>query len=109
MKTVLTEYRRIGESLWTLFSGGRSGRLWYYRAVVEALWCRTDADLIHLHVPYPLGELAYLLANRGRPLVVTYHSDVVRQWWARPLYVPMLQVVLRQARSIIATNSGERS
>lgn len=65
---------------------------------------RTDADLVHLHVPYPVGELGYLLAGQRCPLVVTYHSDVVRQWWARPLYQPMLRLLLRRARAIIATS-----
>src|SRR5438552_8212778 len=36
-------------------------------------------DVVHLHVPYPVGELAYLLATPRTPMVMTYHSDVVRQ------------------------------
>src|SRR5690348_12911547 len=38
-------------------------------------------DLVHLHVPYPVGELAYLTATPHTPMVLTYHSDVVRQKW----------------------------
>jgi rhamnosyl/mannosyltransferase len=65
---------------------------------------RIDTDLIHLHVPYPMGELAYLAAHRGRRLIVTYHSDVVRQWWARPLYAPLLNALLQRAQSVVATS-----
>jgi rhamnosyl/mannosyltransferase len=65
---------------------------------------RIDADLIHLHVPYPPGELAALALGRGRPIVVTYHSDVIRQWWALPLYRPLAHALLRRARAIIATS-----
>jgi rhamnosyl/mannosyltransferase len=65
---------------------------------------RIDADLIHLHVPYPIGELGALVAGRGRSVVVTYHSDVVRQWWALPFYRALLGAVLRRARAIIATS-----
>ena len=36
-RTVLADYRVLGESLWPRFHGGRSGTLWYYRAVVDAL------------------------------------------------------------------------
>ena len=37
VRSLLAEYRRLGESLWSDFRGGRSGTLWYARAVVEAL------------------------------------------------------------------------
>lgn len=36
-RTILWDYRQLGERLWSRFSGGREGTLWYYRAVVEAL------------------------------------------------------------------------
>ena len=31
--TVLSDCRAVGEDLWGRFNGGRSGKLWYYRAV----------------------------------------------------------------------------
>jgi glycosyltransferase involved in cell wall biosynthesis len=65
---------------------------------------RTDADIVHLHVPYPVGELGNLLAGHHGRLVVTYHSDIVRQWWARPIYDPILRRMLRKADAIIATS-----
>ena len=34
-RSILRDYRRLGESLWGHFRGGREGTLWYYRAVVE--------------------------------------------------------------------------
>ena len=36
-RTVLSDYRRLGEDLWTRFNGNREGTLWYYRAIVDAL------------------------------------------------------------------------
>ena len=36
-RTILLDYRRLGQSLWGHFKGGRDGTLWYYRAVVEAI------------------------------------------------------------------------
>ena len=36
-RTVLADYRLIGEDLWTRFNGKKEGTLWYYRAIVEAL------------------------------------------------------------------------
>ncbi len=65
---------------------------------------RLRPDITHLHFPYPLGEMAHLLLGRGRPTVLTYHSDVVRQrGWLR-LYRPFLRRVLRRADRIIATS-----
>ena len=36
-RSLVQDYRAIGEPLWDRFNGGRSGTLWYYRAVVTAL------------------------------------------------------------------------
>src|SRR5215210_4381152 len=36
-RTVLADYRLVGEDLWTRFNGKKEGTLWYYRAVAEAL------------------------------------------------------------------------
>ncbi|HEY8884664.1 MAG TPA: glycosyltransferase [Chloroflexota bacterium] len=69
---------------------------------------RLEADVIHVQVPYPVGELAYLLAGRGRPLVVTYQSDVVRQRWARPVHEPLLRQLLGRATGIIVTSPAYR-
>lgn len=68
------------------------------------LTLRQRADVIHVHSPYPLGELSGWLLGRGAALVITHHSDVVRQQgWLR-LYAPLLRLVLRRADRIIATS-----
>jgi (p)ppGpp synthase/HD superfamily hydrolase len=35
VRTVITDYRQHGESIWKRFSGGREGTLWYYRALSD--------------------------------------------------------------------------
>ncbi|MHC4789205.1 MAG: glycosyltransferase, partial [Planctomycetota bacterium] len=54
----------------------------------EALWALRgfQADLIHLHHPNPLADLSRLFAGPRARLVVTYHSDVVRQRRLRRLH-----------------------
>ena len=37
VRSLVEDYRDLGEELWQRFSGGRQGTLWYYRAVAEAL------------------------------------------------------------------------
>lgn len=36
-RSVLADYRALGEGLWDRFTGGREGTLWYYRAVAGTL------------------------------------------------------------------------
>jgi len=61
-------------------------------------------DIVHLHFPYPPGELGNLLFRPGRRTVITYHSDVVRQQGILRAYNPLLWRVLRGADRIIATS-----
>jgi GTP pyrophosphokinase len=35
-RAILADYRLVGEALWSRFTGGRCGSLWYYRALVAA-------------------------------------------------------------------------
>ena len=35
VRSILTDYREIGQSVWARFQGGRDGTLWYYRALCD--------------------------------------------------------------------------
>jgi rhamnosyl/mannosyltransferase len=61
-------------------------------------------DLVHLHFPYPVGEVSYLLATPHVPLVMTYHSDIVRQRRLLRVYGPLLERVLARADAILPTS-----
>jgi (p)ppGpp synthase/HD superfamily hydrolase len=37
VRSIVKDYREVGESVWSIFNGGREGTLWYYNAVLEAL------------------------------------------------------------------------
>ncbi len=66
---------------------------------------RTPApDLFHFHFPYPWGEVAWLGARPDKPMVVTYHSDIVRQRIALAAYRPLLERFLDSADLIIASS-----
>ncbi|MBN2002307.1 MAG: glycosyltransferase [Anaerolineae bacterium] len=65
---------------------------------------RLKPDVIHVHSPYPLGEVSAWLFKSRTPLVITHHSDVVRQQsWLR-LYAPLLRRVLKHAKRILPTS-----
>ena len=63
-----------------------------------------QVDLIHLHAPYPPGEMAQLLVGGGKPFVMTYHSDIVRQKILGTAYTPLLRLVLQRAALITVSN-----
>lgn len=58
-----------------------------------------SGDLVHLHHPNPLGDLA-ALQDRGRPLVITHHSDIVRQRLLWPVVGRLVRGAVRRARRI---------
>ncbi len=65
---------------------------------------RQRADLVHLHMPDPTGDVALALAGSRAPLVVSYHSDIVRQRRLLTFYAPLLRRTLRRATRIIAAS-----
>jgi rhamnosyl/mannosyltransferase len=61
-------------------------------------------DIVHLHFPYPIGELAYLWRGRAKRLVVSYHSDIVRQKILLRVYDPFLWRLLAQADRLLVSS-----
>jgi GTP pyrophosphokinase len=45
-RSILRDYRIFGGGLWSRFSGGREGTLWYYRSLVAAFRAAGDGPLI---------------------------------------------------------------
>jgi rhamnosyl/mannosyltransferase len=66
---------------------------------------RWPADIVHVHHPHPLADLAVLLGVRA-PVVVTHHSDVRRQVIARPIYGPLARSVLKRARAVLVATAA---
>jgi (p)ppGpp synthase/HD superfamily hydrolase len=46
VRSILADYRNVGESVWARFNGGREGTLWYYRALLEEFLRRKPNRLI---------------------------------------------------------------
>lgn len=64
----------------------------------------TRADIVHIHWPNPAAILAWLASGHSGHLVITYHSDVIRQTSLARLFAPALNAALQQADAIIATS-----
>jgi glycosyltransferase involved in cell wall biosynthesis len=65
---------------------------------------RSAADLFHIHLPNPMAVVAWLASGRRDPLVVTYHSDTVRQVFLGAVFDPIQHSMLGRAAAIIATS-----
>ncbi len=65
---------------------------------------KRKADIVHLHFPNPLAEVSYLLSRHKAPLVISYHSDVLRPKRLYNLYLPILRRLLRRADKIIVAS-----
>jgi glycosyltransferase involved in cell wall biosynthesis len=62
---------------------------------------RQPADIVHLHMPNPLGEASALLAAGDRPLVFSYHADIVRQARLLPAYRRLVDACLKRAAAVV--------
>lgn len=62
------------------------------------------ADVVHHHAPWPFGDLLHILSGCKKPLVITWHSDVVRQKLLGLACAPLRDALLRRARAVIATS-----
>jgi rhamnosyl/mannosyltransferase len=63
-----------------------------------------QVDVLHVHVPNPSMILACLFAKPNAPIVVTYHSDHVRQRFRSLLFRPFERRFYRNVRAILATS-----
>ena len=62
------------------------------------------ADILHFHFPNPTAEISYLVSGLNRKIVVTYHSDIIRQARLLKIYSPFLKQFLKKADDIIITS-----
>lgn len=63
-----------------------------------------DADVINYHFPWPFMDMVELMVPHRKPVVVTYHSDIVKQKLLLKLYGPLMHRFLARADRIIATS-----
>lgn len=65
-----------------------------------------SCDILHFHMPFPIGDLAGLLSGYQGKVVVWWHSDVVRQKKMMLLYRPVMERFLKRADAIIVATQG---
>ena len=61
-----------------------------------------QADITHLHLPFPPADISQVLFGKtDRPVVATWHSDLVRQRAIMPVYGTFMRRFLDRADRII--------
>jgi (p)ppGpp synthase/HD superfamily hydrolase len=69
VRSILSDYRDVGESVWERFKGGRDGILWYYRALLQEFLPRKPNRLIR-ELELAIEELEATASER-----LTYAAD----------------------------------
>ena len=74
--------------------------IWKFRQLAK------DRDVVHLHMPFPLGDLACLLSGYKGKVVVYWHSDVVKQKRWMYLYKPIMKMFLKRVDLVLVGAVG---
>lgn len=65
-----------------------------------------EADVVQIHLPFPLGDLACLLSGYKGKVVAFWHSDVVKQKKWMIAYRPIMELFLKRADLILVGAEG---
>lgn len=76
------------------------GMVWKMRKMSKQM------DIIHLHMPFPIGDLACLLSGFKGKIIVSWHSDVVRQKKMMRIYKPLMLQMLKRTDVIVVATQG---
>jgi rhamnosyl/mannosyltransferase len=63
-----------------------------------------EAEVINFHFPWPFMDVVHFLSRVRKPMVVTYHSDIIRQKRLLKLYQPLMHRFLAQADRIVVAS-----
>jgi (p)ppGpp synthase/HD superfamily hydrolase len=64
VRSILSDYRAVGESVWSRFNGGRDGTLWYYRTLRDE-FLRSKPNRITRDFELAVNELELLAGVSG--------------------------------------------
>jgi len=75
VRSMLSDYRALGESVWSRFKGGREGTLWYYRTLLE-IFLGHPRNRITCDLELAVSELDSLARRGASPSVPTSQPAV---------------------------------
>lgn len=62
------------------------------------------ADIVHYHFPWPYMDAVHFLVRHGKPSLVTYQSDIVKQKRLMTLYRPLMRRFLGDVDRIVCAS-----
>ena len=65
-----------------------------------------NADIVEIHLPFPLGDVACLLSDYKGKVVISWHSDIIKQKKLLFFYKPILKKFLKRADLIIVATQN---
>jgi len=68
VRSILSDYRQVGEFVWARFKGGREGTLWYYRSLRDE-FLRDVPNRVTRDLELAVKELESLAAQRSLPAI----------------------------------------
>lgn len=63
-----------------------------------------QVDVVHFHFPWPLMDLVHFATRHGKPSVLSYHSDIIKQRWLLQLYRPLMNRFLNDMDRILVAS-----
>jgi GTP pyrophosphokinase len=75
VRSILSDYRAIGESVWSRFRGGREGTLWYYRTLRDEFLRRKRNRITH-EFELAVNELESLAGESGAPAAAERQTGI---------------------------------
>ena len=113
VRSILSDYRAVGESVWSRFNGGREGTLWYYRTLRDE-FLRDKPNRITRDLALAVSELESLAARpygRRRLVFPAVRSEamarMIDQIRASKLPSNMMQFAARGALQVPAAENIE--
>ncbi len=67
---------------------------------------RKNCDILHIHMPFPLADVAMWLFGFSGKVVLWWHADIVKQKKLLVLYRPFMMHLLKRAARIMVATEG---
>lgn len=64
------------------------------------------ADIVEMHVPFPLADFATTFSHSKAKFIVHWHSDIVKQEKVMFLLKPFMNTMLKKCKNIIVATKG---
>ena len=77
--------------------------------IARRLHRETRYDIVHLHFPDPLSHLVSYCMPKGPKLVISWHSDIVRQKTLMGFYGPFQKDIISRADAVVAATPAHFS